>query len=160
MNPANVLPTHLCLGSHGSPLCLWHSKSSPVPTAATHLHPSYCQGTEITERKCNQLLWFPLYVCGGGGGVKNSEPEHTDDCIIGYWWAPRAAATVCTERKISDGAWCQHRSALAVEGSILPVLGQALETITQQTQAGEVADLPNQEMPIAFLTGAIMLLRR
>lgn len=33
---------------------------------------------------------------------------------------PRATATVCTDRKISDGAWCQHWSALPTERSSLP----------------------------------------
>lgn len=52
------------------------------------------------------LTIFSDFLCVG---VKNSEPENADDRIIGYWWAPRAAATVCTDRKIS---WRCMMSAL------------------------------------------------
>lgn len=40
-----------------------HSKGRAAPTTATQLPPSHSWGTEITERKFNHLLWFPL--CGG-----------------------------------------------------------------------------------------------
>lgn len=159
MNPAKDLPTHPCLGRLGSSL---RFGQPPHGTANALLFrqlplsfiPATAKGQKLQR---GNLTVFSDFLCGG---VKNSEPENADDRIIGYWRAPRAAATVWTDRKFSVSAWCQHWSALPTEGNILPVQGQVRDTIPLQTWSREVADLSNQEMPAAFLAGAIILLWR